>query len=100
MTTFGDGQSPEALTYHTLANHVRALTPRELTGDMIDDVITMIDYLRTEALRVHDHNEKRAAELDAREKLLNKRTREVSNASRIAKAVINGQPRRLFNFGR
>jgi hypothetical protein len=67
---------------------------------MVDDVVTMIEYLRTEALRLHDHNEKRAAELDAREKLLNKRQREVNNASRIARAVIDGRPRRLFNFGR
>lgn len=98
--SFGDGQSPEAMTYATLAQHIRALTPQTLTGDMLADVTTMIEYLRAEALRVHDRNEQRSVELDRREKELNKRTRDVTNASRIAKAVIDGQPRRLANFWR
>jgi hypothetical protein len=97
---FGDGEPVEAVTYHTIASQVRAMNPRALTPSMLDDVVTMLEYLRDEALRIHDANEARSAELDARERELNKRARDVAVAGRVAKAVISGKPKRLFNFGR
>jgi hypothetical protein len=99
-TTFGDDTAPEAVTYATLAASVRAMDPRALTPNMLDDVVTMVEYMRAEALRVHDANEARSKALDAREKELDRRARDVALAGRVAKAVISGAPRRLFNFGR
>ena len=103
MTTnpnFGDGQPPEAVTYQTIASQVRAMNPRALTPAMLDDVVTMIEFLRDEALNIHDANERKSQELDARERELNKHARDVAIAGRVAKAVISGKPKRLFNFGR
>ena|SRR5579883_1106645 len=97
---FGDGEPAEAVTYQTIAAQVRAMNPRALTPGMLDDVITMVEYLRDQALSIHDANEKRSAELDQRERELNRRARDVAAAGRVAKAVISGKPRRLFNFGR
>jgi len=97
---FGDDTPAEAVTYATLAAQVRAMNPRALTPNMLDDVIMMVEYMRDEALRIHDANEARSKALDEREKELNRRAREVALASKVAKAVIAGKPRRLFNFGR
>jgi hypothetical protein len=72
------------------------MAPRALTTNTLDDVITLIEFMRDEALRRHNHNELRSGELDAREKSLDKRARDISLHERAINAMLRkNAPRKL-----
>lgn len=93
---FGDGRSSEEITYRTIAEQIRALTPRAIPPSSYDDVITMIDFLRDNALKLYDEVEQRKGELDKREAELSKQARELKTMHRVAHAVISTKPRRAY----
>lgn len=98
---FGDGQSPQEVTYAVVAEQVREMTPRALTPPALDDAITLIEFMRDEAIKRHTANEVRSRELDAREKALEKRARDLKTHERAVAAVLkNNAPRRLSNLWR
>ncbi|WP_454627718.1 hypothetical protein [Bradyrhizobium cenepequi] len=97
---FGTGQSPDEVTYHTIAAQIRNMVPRALTPNALDAALTMIEYLRDEGLKLHDANEARAKELDEREAKLNKRARDLALAQRAADAVLKRGPRKIANLWR
>jgi hypothetical protein len=51
---FGEDTPAEAVTHQTVAAQVRSMNPRALTPAMLDDVITMVEYPRDQALKIHD----------------------------------------------
>ena len=98
---FGTGESPDEVTYQTIAAQIREMVPRALTPNALDAPLTMIVYLRDEALKIHDANEIRTKDLDARELQLNRRARDLALAQRAADAVLKGNgPRKISNLWR
>jgi hypothetical protein len=95
MTVFGDGASPQEVTYQTIATQIRSMVPRALTANTLDDVITLVEFMRDETIRRHDANEARSVALDEREKALNKRARDLALHERAVAAVLkpNGSRR-------
>lgn len=101
MTTFGDDRSPEEVTLQTLAAQVRALEPRALTANALDDAITLVEFMRDQAIKMHDENVFRAEQLDELERSLNKRARDLKIHERAVAAVLKpNAPRRLANLWR
>jgi hypothetical protein len=98
---FGDDKSPQEVTYQAIAEQVRAMTPRALTPHALDDVITLVEFMRDEAIKAHDANVIRSAELDARELGLAKRARDLKLHERAVAAILKpNAPRRLANLWR
>lgn len=101
MTPFGDDRSPQEVTYQTIAEQVRGMSPRALTANALDDAITLVEFMRDEAIKRHAANEARALELDAREASLVKRARDLKIHERAVAAVLKpNAPRRLANLWR
>jgi hypothetical protein len=101
MTPFGDGSSPEEVTYRQIAEQVRDMTPRALTAGALDSAVTLVEWMRDTALKIHDANEIRHAELDARELSLNKRARDLKTHERAVAAIMKpNAPRRIAYFWR
>src|SRR5207247_48275 len=101
MTTFGEDKSPEEVTYQTIAAQIKGMTPRALTAGSLDDAITLIEFMRTEALKRHDANETRTAALDLREKDINIRARHLALNARAVNALLHPTgKRRIANLWR
>jgi hypothetical protein len=96
---FGDDKSPQEITYQAIAEQVRAMSPRALTPHALDDAITLVEFMRDQALKTHDDNILRTAELDARELSLEKRARDLKIHERAVAAILKpNAPRRLANL--
>lgn len=96
MSLFGDDQSPQEVTYATVAEQVRTMTPRALTPTALDSAVTLVEFMRDQAIARHDANVIRAAELDAIEKALDKRARDLRIHERAVAAVMKtNAPRRI-----
>jgi hypothetical protein len=101
MTPFGQDLSPQEVTYQTIAEQVKAMAPRALTANALDDAITLVEFMRDEAIRRHEGNALRATELDAREASLVKRARDLKIHERAVAAVLKpNAPRRIANLWR
>jgi len=72
---------------------VRALAPHEY-----EDVVTLIEYVRAEALKAHQASDQAGAKLAEREKLVTKREQDVAIRSRVVNAVIVPK-RKRYLFG-
>lgn len=89
MTTpFGDDASPQEITYRQIAEQVRAMEPRALTPTALDHAVTLVEWMRDTALKIHDANDKRHDELDARELSLVKRANDLKTHERAVAAVL------------
>jgi hypothetical protein len=98
---FGDGASPEELTYRTIVASVSQMQPRALTPGALDNAVTLVEFMRDEAIRRHADNVERAAALDLRELALDKRARDLKIHERAVAAVLkHNAPRRLSNLWR
>lgn len=76
------------MTYEHIAQQVREMKPRALTPAQFDDVFVVIEYMRDEAVRLHDQNQKWHAELVEKERALTKRERDVGIRMRAVEASI------------
>jgi hypothetical protein len=94
VATFGHDTSPQEVTYQTIAAQVKVMAPRALTANTLDDVITLIEFMRDEAIRRHDANEARALALDTREAELDRRARNLGLHERAVAAVLKPAPGR------
>ena len=98
---FGSDTSPQEITYQVVAEQVRALTPRSLTANALDDAITLVEFMRDQALKAHDQNVIRAQELAEWERTIMLRERNLKIHERAVAAVLKGNaPRRLANLWR
>jgi hypothetical protein len=95
---FGPDKSP--IDYSAIASLIRDMDPRALTNDKLADVLTMIEYLQRETMRVHDGNAQRAAELDRKDQALAERERALALRSRAVDAVLRHAQPRWFVFFR
>ena len=101
MTPFGSDKSADEVTYAVIAEQVKAMTPRALTPAALDDALTLIEFMRDECVKRHEANTLRAAELDTREKALEKRARDLKTHERAVAAVLKtNAPRRIANLWR
>jgi hypothetical protein len=80
-STASAGTAP-AVSYRTIAEQVRNLKPRALTPDVLDDVLTLLEFMRDECIRQHDDNLIAARKLDEREMTLRERERQVAIRTR------------------
>ena len=92
MTPIGDDASPEETTYRQIAEQVRAMTPSALTPTALDSAVTLVEWMRDQAVKIHDANDERTSELDAREKALEKRARDLKTHERAVAAVLRTSP--------
>lgn len=90
-TGFGPAVEVSETTYSTIAQQVRDMRPSALTPDKFDDVITIIEYMRDQALKIHERNEQQATQLAERELNVTRREREIETKARAVKAAINSQ---------
>jgi hypothetical protein len=81
------GQDPPDVTYDTIAAQVRDMKPRALRPTQFDDVVTLIEWLRDEALKIHEHNAKASEVLHARELAVTRRERDVGIRQRVHEAA-------------
>lgn len=72
-----DARGIEEITvdYHRVAEQIRALKPRELNTEQLDDVLTLIEWMQEQCLVTHEKNLKTSAALDVREKAISDRER-------------------------
>jgi predicted DNA-binding protein (UPF0251 family) len=82
---FGDDKP--VVTYSHIADQIRSMTPKALPASQYDDVVVLIEWLRDEALRVHDYNEAASKALAAREIAVTKRERDVAIRQRTHDAA-------------
>ena len=99
--TFGDDASPQEVTYHSIAQQVRTMNPRALSTNTLDDVVTIIEYMRDACTARHDLQELRAVALMDQEKALNKRERDVTLRGRAIDAMLKtNAPRKIYSLWR
>lgn len=95
---FVDTRPQETITvdYHRVAEQIRALKPRELKTEQLDDVLTLIEWMQEQCLRTHENNLRELAVLDAREKAVSQLEKECALRSRtvrlLQKAVTPEKP--------
>jgi hypothetical protein len=101
MTPFGQDLSPQEVTYQTIVAQIKDMAPRALTANALDDAITLVEFMRDEAIRRHEANEFRKGVLDELEAHLNKRSRDLKLHERAVQAVLKpNAPRRIANLWR
>jgi hypothetical protein len=94
---FGDDKP--AVTYDGIAAQVKSMQPRALTATQFDDVVVLIEFMRDQAVKIHDQNQIRSKGLDDREKAVAKRERDVSMRQRVHQAATRSRGL-LRYFGR
>jgi hypothetical protein len=82
--------TPE-VTYSTIAAQVREMDTRALTPAGQEDVMTLIEYMRDEALKIHELNLVAATKLAEREAAVTKREREATVKARALEVAIKSQ---------
>lgn len=73
-TAFVDTQ---AVDYAAVAKTVVNMKPRALTPPQFEDVLTLLEWMQQECVRMHEHNEQRAAHLAEREQQIIAREKEL-----------------------
>lgn len=101
MTTFGDGASPQEVTYQSIVAQIKEMQPRALTANSLDDVITLVEFMRDESIKRHDANVTRAQELAEWERTIMIRERNLKLHERAVAAVLKpNAPRRAGGLWR
>lgn len=80
------------VTLDVLADSVRRLRVQDQRPDQLDDLLDVLEYLRKEALALHDENVKTTARLAEREAHLTKREAELALKMRAVKSLIRDDP--------
>lgn len=83
---FGADNPP--VSYDGIAAQIRGMKPSALRTDQLDDVLTLIEFMRDNALVIHDRNIENAKVLAARELEISKRERAVALRQRTVEAVL------------
>ena len=83
-----DPSNADIVNYHTIATQVANMKPRALTTASFDDVVTLIEYMRDQALKMHQLNLKASEALFEREKQVTKREKELAIRQRAVEAAI------------
>jgi hypothetical protein len=78
-TIFGPDTAPD-VTYQTIARQVASMQPRALTRESLDDVITIIEFMRTQCLEMHEVNTNKARLLTDKEAELARKEAELQLA--------------------
>ncbi len=73
-SAFVDAQSVD---YAAVAKTVAGIKPRALTPPQFEDVVSLIEWMQSECVAMHEFNAKRTVELDAREKALVQREKDL-----------------------
>lgn len=85
---FAGNDDAPAMDLSSIVKQIEGLKPRALMPAQYDDVVTLIEYVRDEALKLYASAKELGAELDAREKDLVRRERDVETRSRALLAAI------------
>lgn len=85
------GADKPSVTYDHIAQQVKAMQPSALTPSQFDDVIVLIEFMRDQAIRMHELNVTNKLMMDAREVVLEKRERDVGIRGRAVDAAIRGK---------
>lgn len=88
--------STAGVTLKTLVKQIEGTKIKALKPSEYEDVLTILDYLKAEALKAHKVNEARTRELDTREQDLAKRERDVAIRQRAVASVIGTPVKRRF----
>ena len=91
--------APPPVTFETIARQVRELEPRALTNESLDDVITIIEFMRTQCLDMHQANTDRKAALDERELTLQRREQALAVRQRAVECIMKVKPKRRYFWG-
>jgi len=81
------GEDKPAVNYDSIAAQVRAVNAHSLAPSQYDDVVTLIEWMRDEAVKMHDQNKATSEALAARERDVAKRERDVGIRSRALDAA-------------
>jgi hypothetical protein len=87
-------------SYKSIVAQIEQLKVRALAPTDYEDVITLIEYVRNEALKLHQANEIASQTLKEREAAVSRREHDVKLRSRAVEAAIAVKPRkRRYLFG-
>lgn len=96
---FGDDTAPE-VTFQTIARQVRDMQPRALSHDGLDDVVTIVEYMRDQCLDMHAEMKNKARLLSEREADLVRREKELATRQKAVDAVLKVKAPRRWYFWR
>lgn len=81
-----DSDSPP--DYHSIAAQIRAVDQRALTPEQHSDVLTMLEYMRDQTVKLYDANVEREQALAKREADVARREREVELKMRTLNSAL------------
>lgn len=88
--TMGSSDSvTTAITLDVLADSVKRLRVQDQRPEQLGDLLDVLEFLRSEALAMHEHNVQLTERLDEREAHLTKREAELALKMRAVKAIIS-----------
>lgn len=97
MTIGSSEHITEEMTLDVLADAINRLDLKKQKTEKLDDVLDLIEYLRSQAVALYDANANAAEELAEREASLNKREAELAIKHRAVMSILNDKrkpPRR------
>jgi hypothetical protein len=92
MTIASSEHITEEMSLDVLADAIKKLNVRAQNPAKLDDVLDLIEYLREQAVTLHEENTLAAEELHAKEINLNKREAELAIKSRAVMSILNAHP--------
>ena len=92
MTIASSNHVTEEMTLDVLADAIKKLNVRTQDPAKLDDVLDLIEYLREQAVALHEENTLAAEELRAKEIHLTKREAELAIKSRAVMSILNAHP--------
>lgn len=96
MTLASSKTVTEELTVDTLAAAIKQLNVRKQNPDKLDDVLDLIEYLRVQAVTLHEENAEAARKLADREAFITKREAELALKMRAVQTIIGDKPARKY----
>ena len=92
MTIASSNHVTEEMTLDVLAEAIHRLDLKKQAPEKLDDVLDLIEYLRTQAITLHNTNTIAAKALDEREAHLTKREAELAIKSRAVMSILDANP--------
>lgn len=100
MSLASNDTDDTSMTIDMLASTIRSIDIAKQATTKLDDVIDIIEYLREQALTLHQENVDAADKLRAREVALTKREAELTIKQRACESLLATQPRKRRYFWR
>lgn len=98
MSLASNDHADTEMTVEMLADNLRRLDVRKVREHKLDDVIDIIEYLREQALALHEENVTASATLRAREQHLTKREAELRIKQRAVESALKLAPSKPEKF--